>query len=171
MQDEPTRARDFPTLGLGHSPTGATSHTRSLVANEKVEELIDEVQKRPALYKKDLKQYSDVNIKKKLWEEVCEVLISNWAELSVNERKEQGHEIQRKWNNLRTCFARELKAQKSVKSGQAASKRRPYVYFDRMLFLIPCMESRPTERSIENSESNQDIHHTRNGNGKLKNPT
>ncbi|CAG5024520.1 unnamed protein product [Parnassius apollo] len=95
-------------------------------------------------------------VAKKLWEEVCKVLISNWAELSVNERKEQGHEIQRKWNNLRTCFARELKAQKSVKSGQAASKRRPYVYFDRMLFLIPCMESRPTEGSIENSESNQD---------------
>ena len=57
---------------------------------------------------------------------------------------------------MRTCFARELKAQKSVKSGQAALKRQPYVYFERMLFLAPCMESRPTEGSIENSESNQD---------------
>lgn len=57
---------------------------------------------------------------------------------------------------MRTCFSRELKAQKSVKSGQAAPKRRQYVYFERLLFLIPCMESRPTEGSIESSESNQD---------------
>lgn len=88
MQEDHTRARDFPALAS--SSTGTTSASRSLVANEKVEELIDEVQKRPALYKKDLKQYSDINVKKRLWEEVCEVLISNWAELSVNERKEQG---------------------------------------------------------------------------------
>ncbi|CAH2088686.1 unnamed protein product [Euphydryas editha] len=62
----------------------------------------------------------------------------------------------KKRNNLRTCFARELKAQKSVKSGYAVSKQHPYVYFERMLLLVPCMESRPTEGSIDNSESNQD---------------
>lgn len=82
MQGGNTHALDFGTPG----PMPA----QSLLLNEKIEELIDEVRKRPALYKKDLKQYSDINVKKKLWEEVCELLISNWGELNGNERKEQG---------------------------------------------------------------------------------
>nr|CAH7752070.1 unnamed protein product [Callosobruchus chinensis] len=39
-----------------------------------IENLI-EVEKRPALYKKSLKEYSDLNDKRKLWEEVCQAVI------------------------------------------------------------------------------------------------
>lgn len=66
-----------------------------------------------------------------------------------------GAEIQKKWFNLRTCFARELKAQKT-KSGQAASKRRKYIYFDKLLFLMPLMQSRPTEGNVESPETDDD---------------
>lgn len=48
--------------------------------------------------------------------------------------------IQRRWKNLRACFSRELRCQKDVKSGQAAPKRKRYVYFDKLLFLVPSME-------------------------------
>ncbi|XP_041985627.1 uncharacterized protein LOC121737951 [Aricia agestis] len=153
MQGEETHAHDFPTHAA--AAAAAAPAVRSLIANENVEELIDEVEKRPALYKKDLKHYSDINVKEKLWEEVCAIVIHNWSELNAYEKREKGRSVKKKWNNLRTCFARELKAQKSIKSGQVASKRRPYVYFERMLFLVPCMESRPAEGSIETSESNQ----------------
>ncbi|CAH1981145.1 unnamed protein product [Acanthoscelides obtectus] len=98
MQEDHMRARDSP------SPPPAP---RSFIANEKVEELIDEVSKRPALYKKDMKQYSDINVKKKLWEEVCEALISNWGKLSANERKDQGHDIKKKKNGT-ICGAASL---------------------------------------------------------------
>lgn len=59
-----------------------------------------------------------------------------------------GTVINKRWQNLRTCFARELKAQQSTKSGQAATKRRKYVYFERLLFLLPDTEQRPTESNL-----------------------
>lgn len=61
--------------------------------------------------------------------------------------------MQKKWGNLRTCFRRELNAQKNTKSGQAASKRRKYVYFEQLLFLVPCMENRVTEGNLEEANS------------------
>nr|CAI5844908.1 unnamed protein product [Callosobruchus analis] len=35
-----------------------------------------------------------------------------------------------------------------TKSGQAPSRRRKYIYFDKMLFLLPCMEHRDTETNV-----------------------
>jgi len=57
------------------------------------ENLIEEIEKRPALYKKQLKEYSDVNQKKKLWEEVCEIIIPDWNELSAQDKTKQGKHI------------------------------------------------------------------------------
>lgn len=62
----------------------------SLLIETYVENLIQEIEKRPALYKKNLKEYSDVNKKKKLWEEVCEAVVPNWNELSAEDKTKQG---------------------------------------------------------------------------------
>lgn len=65
-----------------------------------------------------------------------------------------GKEIQNKWRNLRTCFRRELNKQKNGASGQAASKRRKYIYFDQLLFLLPTMEDRPTVSECSLTQEN-----------------
>ncbi|XP_050292752.1 uncharacterized protein LOC126733486 [Anthonomus grandis grandis] len=88
------------------------------------ERIIVEVEKRPALYNKELKEYSDRNAKEKLWTEVCANVIPKWHELSGAERKDRGKEVQKKWKNLKDCFARELAAQKKIKPGEPAKKRR-----------------------------------------------
>lgn len=49
--------------------------------------IIVEVEKRPALYDKALKDYSDRNIKEKLWTEVCANVVPKWHELSSAEKK------------------------------------------------------------------------------------
>jgi len=64
--------------------------------------------------------------------------------------------VQKKWANLRTCFRRELNAQKNTKSGQAATKRCKYVYFEKLLFLLPRMENRRTESNLEPNDSHED---------------
>jgi hypothetical protein len=46
--------------------------------DENIETLIEEVEKRPAIYNKTLKEYANINIKKQLWEEVCTAVIPNW---------------------------------------------------------------------------------------------
>lgn len=52
--------------------------------------LIKQIEKRPALYNKQLKEYSDRNVKEKLWAEVCLHVIPNWNELDAKEKKTKG---------------------------------------------------------------------------------
>lgn len=66
----------------------------SNIAECSVENLIAEVEKRPALYNKALKEYSDVNIKKKLWDEVCAIVVPAWGEMDAEDRRKQGKFIQ-----------------------------------------------------------------------------
>lgn len=61
-----------------------------------------------------------------------------------------GAEVQQKWLNLRTCFSRELKAQKTT-SGQAAKKRRKYRYFEKLLFLKSSLAERPTDGNLDST--------------------
>ncbi|CAH2100915.1 unnamed protein product [Euphydryas editha] len=49
-----------------------------------------EVEKRPALYKKRLKEYSDINQKKKLWEEVYEAVVPEWNQLNAEDKIRMG---------------------------------------------------------------------------------
>jgi hypothetical protein len=58
--------------------------------DQSIETLIEEVEKRPALYLKSLKEYSDTS-HKKLWEEVCTDLIENWNGLAPEEEKKTGN--------------------------------------------------------------------------------
>jgi len=54
------------------------------------ESLINEVEKRPALFNKSLKDYSDANLKSKLWEEVClNVLCMTWGQLNTEQKNKQ----------------------------------------------------------------------------------
>lgn len=61
--------------------------TRSLIDCEL---LISEVEKRPALYNFQLKEYNDKNLKEKLWTEVCEALVRGWHDLSPGEKNDTG---------------------------------------------------------------------------------
>jgi hypothetical protein len=56
--------------------------------------------------------------------------------------------ILKRWGNLRTCFSRGLKSQKQTKSGQAALTHHKYIYFDRLLFLLPDVEQRRVESNV-----------------------
>lgn len=62
----------------------------ALLVESSIVHLIEEIEKRPALYKKNLKEYSDANLKKKLWVEVCEAVVSDWNQLTAEEKTKQG---------------------------------------------------------------------------------
>ena len=55
---------------------------------EEVEKLILEVERRPPLYNKKLKEYSERNLKDKLWCEVYESVDTNWSELPAEQKSE-----------------------------------------------------------------------------------
>ncbi|CAG5024516.1 unnamed protein product [Parnassius apollo] len=72
--------------------------------------------------------------------DACDKKFATKGDLEKHIRTHTVKVIQRRWKNLRACFSRELRCQKDVKSGQAAPKRKRYVYFDKLLFLVPSME-------------------------------
>ena len=57
---------------------------------EDIEKLIREVERRPPWYNKKLKEYSDRNLKDKLWYEVCESFVTNWIVLPAEQKLEKG---------------------------------------------------------------------------------
>jgi len=55
---------------------------------EDVEKLVWEVERPPPLYEK-LKEYSDRNLKAKLWGEVYESVVTKWSELPAEQKSEK----------------------------------------------------------------------------------
>jgi hypothetical protein len=58
--------------------------------DENVETLIEEAEKRPAIYDKTLKEYANTNIKKQPWEVVCSAVVSNWKDLEGDLKTKAG---------------------------------------------------------------------------------
>jgi hypothetical protein len=56
---------------------------------EDIENLMLEVERKPLLYNKILKEYSDRNRKDKLWYEVYESVVTNWSELPAEQKSEK----------------------------------------------------------------------------------
>lgn len=51
---------------------------------------ICEIEKRPAIYDIKSKEYSNRDVKAKMWEEVAMVMYKNWNELPIQERNKLG---------------------------------------------------------------------------------
>ncbi|XP_021186175.3 uncharacterized protein LOC110373272 [Helicoverpa armigera] len=126
---------------------------QSILDDSFTAKLIDEIEKRPPLYNNNLRAYADVYLKKILWEEICEEVIPQWNQLSSETKTKTGRDLQNKWANLRTCFRRELNAQKNPKSGQASTKRRQYIYFQQLLFLLPYVGNQKNESSKRSDDT------------------
>ncbi|KAL1497328.1 hypothetical protein ABEB36_008310 [Hypothenemus hampei] len=104
------------------------------------EKLISEIKKRPGLYNKKVKEYSDKDVRERLWNEVCRAIIPDWFELSDGEQDRTVIDVQRRWKNVRDCFMKEIRYQKSFKDGNTKKKkRRKYLFYDHLSFLLPTL--------------------------------
>ncbi|XP_022834828.1 uncharacterized protein LOC111362387 [Spodoptera litura] len=109
------------------------------------QKIIMEVQKRPPLYEK-LRSQGERNLKNMLWEEVYQNLVNNWTKLSEEEKQRKGAIIQKKWKNIRDCFAKEL-AMRRRKSSHGVIKKKKYIHYDSLQFLIPSLQKRERRNS------------------------
>lgn len=64
-----------------------------------------------------------------------------------------GKSLQKKWKNIRDSFLRELRRVKGAKSGAAAKRKSPYVYFQHLMFLKDTVEPNTTESNINDAEN------------------
>ncbi|KAJ2942752.1 hypothetical protein O0L34_g14940 [Tuta absoluta] len=99
--------------------------------------LIALVRERPAIYNKNLPEYTNPEVKRKLWNEIGEKIYKNrWDRWKKAEKRESILLLQKRWANLRTTFARELKNYiKAKNEGYDPDSRKKYVHFDRMKFI------------------------------------
>ncbi|XP_047002744.1 uncharacterized protein LOC124620117 [Schistocerca americana] len=118
---------------------------------------IKEIEKWPPLYNIGLKESTDPIIKRVLWEEVYETLFPAWNNLTTEQKAITGRDVQQHWKNIRMCFTRELKAQRSLKLGQISHKQRKYMYFDNLLFLLPSTKPRNTYRETTPSKEKETL--------------
>ncbi|KAF9804545.1 hypothetical protein SFRURICE_014453 [Spodoptera frugiperda] len=121
------------------------------------EALILAVKKRPALYNKnDRFYYNNKKHKSKLWFEVCKEVFSTWDSFQPQTKVEQGHELQKRWKSLRTCFTRELSLQKREQEEPTKKrKRKRYEYFNMMSFLLETggEDDEGTSNTVKDCES------------------
>lgn len=54
------------------------------------ERFIEEIERRPAIYDVSRGEYNDRNAKMTAWDEVCQVMVPNWARLTDEERNVEG---------------------------------------------------------------------------------
>lgn len=64
-----------------------------------------------------------------------------------------GKSLQQKWKNVRTSFSRELKRKAGAKSGSAASRKSPYVYFEQLQFLKETVVNSATRAIIDETDT------------------
>jgi hypothetical protein len=57
---------------------------------ENVEKLILALERRPPLYKRNMKEYGDRSLKGELWNEVCESVVTNLSELPAEQKSAKG---------------------------------------------------------------------------------
>ncbi|CAG4940061.1 unnamed protein product [Parnassius apollo] len=76
--------------------------------------------------------------------------------MSTEEKTNACKEVQKRWLNLRNCFSRELRLQRETKSGQSAKKRCTYLYFERLMFLLPTIDPRETASNISTESDDGD---------------
>lgn len=71
------------------------------------ERFIEEIERRPAIYDVNRGEYNDRNAKMTAWDEVCQVMVPNWARLTDEERNAEGN----------TCVQRRAAAAAFDRSG------------------------------------------------------
>lgn len=111
------------------------------------ERFIAEIERWPAIYDVNDEGYSDRSAKMKAWDQVGEVMIAKWSSLSNEEKNVEEKILRSKWRNIRDYFMKELKMQRHKKG--SGKKRKKYMYYDQLLFLMPNSENREKDRERE----------------------
>ncbi|XP_050666968.1 uncharacterized protein LOC126966741 [Leptidea sinapis] len=112
--------------------------------------LIDEIEKRDAIWNLNSKDYSNKILKRRSWEELVLIFCKN--DDSEEKKKNLGSILQKKWKNLRDAYVKELKKTKHLKSGSSASTPSSFSYFQRLSFLKQVVQKRKTDNSLDVAE-------------------
>ncbi|XP_073406840.1 uncharacterized protein [Dendrobates tinctorius] len=108
-----------------------------------VDLLIDMVRDREPLWNMADRFHADACVTRRLWEEVCQAVLSNWEELHSRAQKEQRERVQLRWRSMRDRFKKEFNKEMQAPSGSRGRRSR-YKYSEALSFLRSTMVTRST---------------------------
>ncbi|XP_075707250.1 uncharacterized protein LOC142741802 [Rhinoderma darwinii] len=111
-----------------------------------VERLILLVQEHPAIWDTRSEAYHNRTVKEDAWEVVAKNLFEQEWEIQ---------DIKTRWRSCRDQFRREMGER--GRSGDGASRKRPYMYTKQLMFLKDIMEMRTTTDNLEDTAEETDV--------------
>ncbi|XP_061705686.1 uncharacterized protein LOC133516679 [Cydia pomonella] len=142
-----------------------------------IENFIQEIQNRPAIWDMSKREYSDRIAKKKAWEEISTLFITDFATKNTKQKNEEviplencktcsssgsvfglqsspeidALKLQKKWKSIRDAYTRDRN--KKSKSGSGATTSRDYVYSHCLSFLNRLSNTRPLNNSQKENQN------------------
>ncbi|XP_040262458.1 uncharacterized protein LOC120978282 isoform X2 [Bufo bufo] len=152
--EEPEMSRGRPVFSVESQTAYKVRHRRMAI---RVDELIRQVQRHPALWKPSDPGYSDRYRKTSAWLSVCQNLYPEWDELDEGDKGILENLIQKRWRSARDQFRREVVHYEGL-SGSGPLNKKPYMYLQQLMFLKPVLDLRP---AVTKSGSEADSKATR----------
>ncbi|XP_044141573.1 leucine-rich repeat extensin-like protein 5 [Bufo gargarizans] len=114
--------------------------------------LIVLVQDRPCIWDTRSDDYHDRYKKDQAWVEISKELFESiWEKTHGKSRQNLVDDVKNRWRSCRDQFRKEMLLH--ARSGSGASKKRPYMFKNQLMFLREVMELRPTEDNLPEEEA------------------
>ncbi|XP_075706898.1 uncharacterized protein LOC142741375 [Rhinoderma darwinii] len=121
-----------------------------------VERLILFVQEHPAIWDTRCEEYHNRTVKEDAWELVAKNLFGQeWETGRTRDRTRLVQDIKTRWRSCRDQFRREMGDK--GRSGDGASRKRPYIYTKQLMFLKDIMDMRTTTDNLEDTAEETDV--------------
>ncbi|CAH2000780.1 unnamed protein product [Acanthoscelides obtectus] len=147
-QDYRVFIKDESTSEYIVGPDEQDSLQTCMMDNFDTEKFIIDIQNRPSIWDSSSADYSNRDLKKKCWEEIVDLYGGEGQ--TVEQKKDLGLVLQKRWKSIRSCYAREVKRQKNLKSGSGATNRKSeYIYFKQLQFLQKVVAIREKEDDVK----------------------
>ncbi|XP_073442415.1 uncharacterized protein [Dendrobates tinctorius] len=111
-----------------------------------VDHLIDLVRERELLWNMADRRHADLIITRRLWEEICSLLVDRWEDLDARAQIKERDRIVKRWRSVRDRFKKEFNKEMRAPSG-SGGRRSKYKYAQALSFLRETMVTRSTVSS------------------------
>ncbi|XP_073436104.1 uncharacterized protein [Dendrobates tinctorius] len=111
-----------------------------------VDHLIDLVRERKPLWNMADRRHADLIVTRRLWEEICSLLVDRWENLDARAQIQERERIVKRWRSVRDRFKKELNKEMRAPS-ESGGRRSKYKYARALSFLRATMVTRSTVSS------------------------
>ncbi|XP_046665654.1 uncharacterized protein LOC124357698 isoform X1 [Homalodisca vitripennis] len=119
-----------------------------------IKHLIGEVKRHPVLWDTTHPDYNHRQPKALAWEEVTVNLFVDSLNWSNYEKFGKVKDVQKKWENIKDLYTKEMKYEKRVEEGQAQPRKRKYPYLNLLDFLMPPKKNKRSNEPSKEQEQN-----------------